>query len=602
MKKIRLNIDVSKNRLIIATVISVWVTLAVNANVALIGGTESGEGFLNLITKIANTFSTVNWADILAFIAVFMMTLYVVDRETKHSRCGLITSGILSALYIVSFSYKDTNDVEVLFGNGYQIMLSLFVFIGFWGLLYLGFELIYILIDAKTIREGLNSRILFWISAGVIFVCRMFWILMNYPGSIAGDTIGQLGQWFDEQFNSHHPPLSTFLFGWSVSLGDLIADKNFGVFLYLFLQAVLGSFIMAYCIYVLYRMGCSRGFCVATLLFYALTPMFGVYAQWLQKDMLYSLFTLLYTILLAKLVVERNGGKKEVIVLTVVGIMVSLLRKNGIYCVIPTCVALIFYLGKKEWIRTISMTLATLIVYVTITAGIYPAMGIEDGSVREALCVPMQQTARVIRDHGDDISEEEMLYLSNLSWQLELFAETYDPQCADPIKNICNVEIEHPFNYFRYWLKLGLRHPGTYVSAFLNMNYGYMAPNNQNMEPDLSNTFNEELTGLGFAHTQGDVQIQMLQRLVQINIIFPLLRYLTMPGLYTWIVIICCAVLIKSRRKTGIIIFIPAIMTILVCLASPLCNGMRYELPVCLSAPLLMGIVGTSSSIFSSKL
>ena len=200
----------------------------------------------------------------------------------------------------------------------------------------------------------------------------------------------------------------------------------------------------------------------------------------------------------------------------------------------------------------------------------------------------MQQTARYLRDHGDEITEDERIALEGFCYTYEMLPEIYDPACADPVKNIVNIKIDKPVDYFKAWIEMGMRHPDTYFDAFMNMNYGYLAPNEQNVEPDLSISYDQQLTDMGFWRIQGEVPIQIFSKIVFINVVFPFLRYLTMPGFYTWIILISFMLLIKYRRKAAIILLVPEIMTILVCLASPLCNGLRYELPVVFVTPLII--------------
>ena len=96
---------------------------------------------------------------------------------------------------------------------------------------------------------------------------------------------------------------------------------------------------------------------------------------------------------------------------------------------------------------------------------------------------------------------------------------------------------------------------------------------------------------IGVEDAQDAERSTFLMSLVRINTMFPLLRYLTMPGTYVWLVIVLCALLIRSRRWSAFIWFIPAILTILICFASPLSNALRYELPIVLCAPLMLAWV-----------
>ncbi len=602
---------------------SVLAIMAVNANETLISGVESDDTILKFVSKFSLAFSTYNFVDLLSFAGTFFLLMYIYKEPRKFNLSGAIVSAIFSFLYIWSFSYKTANDTSILFGNSFQIFLTVMMFIGLFGLFYIIFEFFCVLLEKQGTCNGKKEEFgkkHFFIGVCMIMLGWLPWLIMNYPGSVAGDTIGQLGQFFSGEVNAHHPPLSTFLIGGCVKLGEILIDRNFGVFLYLLLQAVLGSVLFTYSVYKMYELGISKMYCVAAMIFFVFTPLFGLYSQWLQKDMLYSEFVLMYVLLMVDILRENKIDGKKTILLFTVGMLVCLLRNNGIYVIVPTYIFLAIYfrgqqagrtcqhvhltvveraknsivwcrvfdLKRKRHIRMIFLAIATVILYLCITIGLYPILGIKNGSVREALSIPMQQTARYLRDHGSEVTEDERNALEGFCHEYEKMPEIYDPTCADPVKDIVNVEIRNPVGYFKAWLKMGLKHPETYFDAFMNMNYGYLAPNEQNVEPDLSVSYDQQLVDMGLRRMQKDTPVQIFSKIVFINVAFPFLRYMTMPGLYTWIVIVSVALLIKYERKEAIGLLVPEIMTILVCLASPLCNGLRYELPVVFVTPLMI--------------
>ncbi len=150
--------------------------------------------------------------------------------------------------------------------------------------------------------------------------------------------------------------------------------------------------------------------------------------------------------------------------------------------------------------------------------------------------------------------------------------------------------------YFLTWLKMGFKHPGVYMDAFMCLNYGYLAPTEQNAEAngDLPNQGHEDimsqLSDMGVDGFQNEDNAQILKSLIFMNMVFPVFRYVSMPGVYTWFMIVLVAIFIKLRNKKGYVLLIPNVINLLVCLASPLCNAMRYQLPVVLSVPLMLAI------------
>ncbi len=558
----------------------------------LIAGAESDNVLLNFISKLSASFSTYNLIDLLAAVGVYFLIAYVFSKKRSFNICGAILASLLSFLYIWTFSYKDSGSTIILFGNSYQLFLTTIIFLGYSSLFYIIFEFLCKQLEntmpTNIDTNGKGNQKLFFISAIGILACWLPWLIMNYPGSIAVDAVAQLDQYFSGNWNAHHPPLSSFIMGTFVNTCSLFANRNLGIFIYLLLQAILGAIVLSYSIYKMNELGIPEKFCALASVFFAITPIFGLYAQWFEKDMLYSIFAFLYVILMVDIIRFKKISNKNAIALLLVGILTCLLRKNGIYVVVPSSILLLILLSKKYRMRMTIITISTAVIYLLIVDGLYPALGIKSGNIREALSIPMQQSARYVRDHGDEVTVEERAALEGFFSQYDDLPETYDPTCSDPIKDIVLVDIYEPTQYFKTWFLMGLKHPSTYFDAFINMNYGYLAPNEQNIEPDLSTTYDEQMTSLGLCRVQNDIPIQIFSKLVYINVVFPVLRYLTMPGFYNWLVIISLALLIKFKRKAGIILLVPEIINILVCLASPLCNGLRYELPVVYCAPLLI--------------
>lgn len=62
---------------------------------------------------------------------------------------------------------------------------------------------------------------------------------------------------------------------------------------------------------------------------------------------------------------------------------------------------------------------------------------IEPGSIREALSLPFQQTARYALEYGNEITEEEAAVISNIL-DYEHLAENYNPRISDPVKRTFN--------------------------------------------------------------------------------------------------------------------------------------------------------------------
>lgn len=61
-----------------------------------------------------------------------------------------------------------------------------------------------------------------------------------------------------------------------------------------------------------------------------------------------------------------------------------------------------------------------------------------------------------------------------------------------------------------------------------------------------------------------------------------------------WVIIILLAYCISNNRKRNILILLPGIITILVCIVSPLDNCFRYAIPVIFANPLIFLLIKQS--------
>lgn len=545
-------------------------------------------------------FAQSSFTDFFVCITVYCMIRYVKMQDKKIDISFAVLSVVFSILYVTSKSYKDFNGLDFFTYSKVQFCLALFCIVGLFMLFYLAMRamLIYLknrknlFLNKEFDDNTLNHIQLF--SFLVIFICWLPWIVFNYPGSFCPDAQSQLRQFFgDATFTGHHPPLSTYIMGILVVIGDYVGDKNFGCFLYLLLQTCLGAYIFSLGINKLYLKGFRFRYCLIITLFFALTPVWGCFAQWYEKDFLYTEVTVLFLIYLIDIISKRDCTAKNACLLFLTGLLSSLLRNNGIYAVLPTIFVLAFYKGGKRFRKNVCLSFVSIVlVYVCITKVLYPSvLGIQKGSIKEALSIPFQQTARYVSKYENEVTESEKEAINGVL-NYELLMEKYDPVISDSIKGMYKGDNAKLPEYFKVWLKMFLKHPGTYISAFLNGSYGYLAPVATDIEAPVfvSETFSDYpyLTAIGIHRCFGDFFSKIFSYIRGICITFPLVKYLCMPGMYVWIMMICMTVLVKRRKYDILIIFIPEIMNILVCMASPLSNAIRYELPVVAATPFLI--------------
>ncbi len=447
--------------------------------------------------------------------------------------------------------------------------------------------------------ESFLDRHIFVLSFAVIFFCWLPWTILARPGSFCTDSVrqlvaylsGDLGNWLP-----NHPPLFNLLMGSLVSLGKSLGDINLGVYFYLLLQSLAGALAFAYGALVMRKeLGIRRAYVVLSVLFYALAPLWGCFAQWVEKDLLYAASAAAQTFALIPVLKQRRLTVRRALALAALSLGTAMLRPNGIYAVVPALVLLLPLLRGRDRGRGAAVGAGVLGVYILITGVLYPALDMAKGSIKEALSFPFQQTARYVRDHGEDVTPEERAAIEGVLDYASL-ARRYNPRLSDPVKATYKGDDTKLRAYFTVWGRMGLRHPLSYLAASWNGGFGYLAPVAPNLEPSVGapalpagvRNAGETLKKAGIRLEPEDpAGIRALSYLRQGAVRIPGIRVFCMPGFYTWILLLCLTVLLWEKRLFAVPALVPSGMTVLTCLASPMANATRYMLPVIAVAPVL---------------
>lgn len=573
-------------------ILSTIAVLAMNCKMECVDGAETSI-ILNGLYKLYNSFDSYNFADVFMVVALYVLIRYIKKEAMGYDKWISVLAALLSISYVVSMSYSKYDSAAFLLENSYQMILSVICMLGYYILFYYSLCLLLICINknkkdilVSTETDCLHRHV--WLVGFLfIFISWLPWILMNYPGTSTPDATSQLNQYFgNATFTAHHPPLSTFIMGTCIVLGDFVLDVNFGFFLYILLQTILGALIFSYSIRKMYDLGIPLKACFIGILFFAFFPLWGSVAQDNNKDFLYTEIITLFVICLVNIIIQRKCSKKDGIILFLAGIFASLLRNNGIYAVLPTMIILCIYLKKIERKRIGIALGATVIVYYGIVKMLYPGMGIQDGSVREALSIPFLQTARYVDMYETEVTEYEREVIDSVLDYEAL--ETYNPKHADSVKNTYKNDDSKLPEYFKVWFQMFLKHPECYVSGFLNKAGGYLAPVYAGLPSPIGTEFDDCITSLGASHIFGERFTKLFVHLEYAILELPIIKYFCMAGTYTWILLICMMLLIREKIYSGLILLVPEIMNLLVCIASPTWH-IRYALPVIAVLPLMVG-------------
>lgn len=552
---------------------------------------------------------------IYAVLFAFCVIIYFKSHfKTNVMPSALTVASLFSLLTVFGSSFEYLDSWDYVFHGPRQFLLAFIVIIGYALLFYAVLKLFLKKLDEGISFSSVSSKGLKWIESHfyftafiVIFACWIPYFLIFYPGSVPHDGYAQLNIFFGfwEKSNAH-PYFSTLFMGAIMSIGRIIND-NFGVFFFIVVQSLICSAIYALVCKKIRDLGMPLWMSIGTVAFYALVPMWPAYSQALTKDTLFYAFFALYVVLFIEILKNREAVLyRNLIFFTVISLLVCLFRNNGIYMLLPAGILLVFAMKKLNKIKVATAVLAMFLIYQAFSMLALPAMGVEKGPVREALSLPFQQTARYVRDHGDDVTEYEKQVIGKVL-DYDNLAERYDPDTSDPVKNSSNVNASDAeiLEYLSVWKDMLLRHPGTYIQATINNTYCYYYPfeNNDIMLAYQMYTKGPPIsTGdLDIHYVNDKTVIDSAKQYAQYWLDFPVISLLSNPGFYTWVIIVLIAVLLRRRKFAAMTALIAPLLNIAVCTASPVNGLLRYAMPLMACMPILIAFCFYELKVFKNK-
>ena len=474
----------------------------------------------------------------------------------------------------------------------------------------------------------------------VLIVCWSPYLIAFYPGTVCWDLGEMVAQFFGQtEMDTWHPVFTTWVMGSCVWIGRLFGSDNLGAALFTALQTLALSYALARAVHYLKEIGIRREMRWIAVAFFALAPIWGGYAQFISKDTLYTACMLLFVLAVLRAAgnhlfrpfgppspqgegAELNppssnaepvracltNAVKASLELFVWGLLACLLRSNGLYVVLPTAIVLcIIAKPKKFLIPALSAAVTCALLFSNV---LIPALGIRDETSSGIYSVCFQQSARVLRDHADTVTPEEYAEIDAVL-DAERLPELYEPWISDPVKYTfrqygqgAEAEKEALARYRETWLKMLPKYPLDYLESFFAGNIGYYT-----FTPKLEGeTFNNQAGNRLVFETYelGDsrgydprfldtTQIAALEPVRTLLALFargwrhiPLIGLLYVCATYTWTLVGAAISVCRQKRWRLLAAFLPALLSLGVCMLSPVNDYFRYFLPiVAMTIPLI---------------
>ncbi|MCM1063769.1 MAG: DUF6020 family protein [Eubacterium sp.] len=428
------------------------------------------------------------------------------------------------------------------------------------------------------------------------------WWFAFWPGTLQYDACGQLLQYLGVgKMTGHHPVPVTLLMGILLDVGrTLFHSDNAGIFIYTLLQFAAQCAVVSYGVCVFKRFRLPIWFCWMSLAFYGVFPLLPNWGISYAKDPGYSICFLLLTFsMLDAFAMEREQDavwKQILWIAALVGI--SAFRNDGRYVAATAVIAIALF--RRRYLKTCLAGAGCVILFLFLVEGVYmPLRDIPSGSVREALSVPLMQTAGYLKEYPDEVTEEERNVILDVFEVegLREISDRYDSMISDRLKDVF---VEYPDRerlaaYLKVWLAQLKKHPAVGLRVYWEHCSGYFDPFEKCYEDiigwytilDGQSRSDEYLDVSFIAH--GQKLREGLENGSRWLYGFPLTGWLYHTGVYTWIMLGCLLFLMIRKRKCDLFVILPGITVLLVCTVSPLNASVRYYLPVMAAAPAYIG-------------
>ncbi len=514
-------------------------------------------------------------------------------------------AAVLFAFFMVfGRSFEQTDSWNLVFGSAFDLLLALVQGAGWFVVFDAGIKYLFRWWD-RTGGEGPAST---WKALALLERCpgrtafatlllfHLPCMILSYPAVFMGDTVTQVSQALGAKaLTNHHPVMHTLSLSFFLRAGQLLGSDNTGIFLYSLTQTLLLCAAISYAVSVLAKVCANRLLTGCVLLYYCVHPRISSYFFLVTKDVPYTAFMTLFYVLLFQFLRGGPLRKREYVLFGISIAGMLCFRNDGQYVVLLTLLAALLCRTCRR--RALAFLGVTAAVMAGIQGILLPLTGAAPGSIREMLSVPFQQTARYVRDAGEDVTGEEMAVIDQVL-DYDMLAENYDPDLSDNVKATYRNSEEALPHYARVWLQMLLRHPGIYVQATMNNYYQYFYPG--------ETPFNY------YSYNWGEGRMELVNSAVQTDFHFPealrearlslealrediyrlpVLSLLNTPALYTWAALLFLAYSLRRKNLPGFLYGVPMIAQMLIFITGPT-NGSycRYEYPMLVYLPVVLAL------------
>lgn len=553
---------------------------------------------------------------ILIVVVLWLTNRYLFHKPRETGVGEYLLCGLFTLMQLLNVAINQVGTVAVLWENMFQL---------FKVFLYLPGMFVLFLCACRALNELLRHKCTLkrskrWDAHPFAFpfvALLLAWLphlIIKYPGALTIDTVLQYHQYaLLRPRTTPHPPFGSVVYGWLIKTALASGQMNLFYFGFTLIKTLLFIAVLSYALSVMNRRKLPMWICWLSMALFAVSPVYVGWTTVISKDSAYLIVTMLAAALMLEAMSDVKAflsSWRHIAALIFSLSIMMLVRHNGIAIAIPLCVVLFFKLlrekaGGKMLRRLAAITFASLVLGAGTEQLIIAVMDIEKVSVDDWMAIPLQQTARIVLQHGEEVTDEEKAVISEMM-SYDTIAQDYTEADSDGIRYS-----EHgprtPENvsaYLKVWWDQVRRYPVTALDAMLHMNgVLFDLQDNNPVYVGLTDHFFTEHV---YLHSFNDMSYYNSEVIRPLNGLqraltewyyrfdqLPLVGGFASMGFCMELMMFICYWAVVHRRKGMLLVLLPALVTGVSGLFCPIVYS-RYLLPMMGSVPLWIAGWGIS--------
>ncbi|MGP4077105.1 DUF6020 family protein [Halobacillus sp. K22] len=421
-----------------------------------------------------------------------------------------------------------------------------------------------------------------------ILVWSMY-LVAYYPGTMTPDSLSHWEQIHTLDFSNWHPVVYTWYIMGLTTIWKTPAIVAFS-------QIVILALFGGYAAYSLEKRGIAAKWVWIGVLLFGLYPLNGIFPIAIWKDIFFSGFIFLFTIFTYNIVSSKGAwlaSNWHQLLLGINALAISLMRSNGMP--IFVVMAILLLIAYRAYFKRLLATLVIVgLAYFLISGPFFNYMDVRATSPNEALSIPTQQFAHIIKENGE-LTEEQKSYLDSIL-PLETWKANYNPYLTDKIKFAGEYNQKVIFDDFGYylstWASVVSNNFGLAVEAYLDQTsiiWQINQPEDGYTSTYARNVYLYNDYDLKTSPLSSNVYQVINDNLVRIEMY--LLEVVLRPAVYTAIILVTGVALALKTGVRSLLVLLPVLLNAGTMLLATPAQDFRYQFANVLVAFLMAAVV-----------